>query len=104
VEAGTQRSAKYSRLPAGDYRFRVEACNAGGAWNESGAAFGFAVAPFLWQTWWFRLAAFALLISATVAIVRYVSFRRLRGRLQKLEQQAALDKERARIARDIHDD
>ena len=47
------------------------------------------------------LAAFTL---SVVAIVRYVSFRRLRLKVQALEQQAALDKERARIARDIHDD
>jgi len=36
--------------------------------------------------------------------VRYVSFRRLRSRLLALEQQAVLYKERARIARDLHDD
>jgi signal transduction histidine kinase len=36
--------------------------------------------------------------------VRYVSFRRLHARLRALEQQAALQRERARIAKDIHDD
>jgi signal transduction histidine kinase len=39
-----------------------------------------------------------------IAIVRYVSFRRLRAQLLQLEAQAALHKERARIAKDIHDD
>ncbi len=37
-------------------------------------------------------------------MARYHSFRRLRHRLEMVEQQAALDRERARIARDIHDD
>src|SRR5207244_2083368 len=37
VEAGTQRSASYSRLPAGKYTFRVNACNSEGIWNETGA-------------------------------------------------------------------
>jgi signal transduction histidine kinase len=36
--------------------------------------------------------------------VRYVSFRRLRRQLVALEQQAALQRERTRIAKDIHDD
>jgi signal transduction histidine kinase len=36
--------------------------------------------------------------------VRVWSHRRLRARLRGLEQQVALDRERARIARDIHDD
>jgi signal transduction histidine kinase len=39
-----------------------------------------------------------------IAIVRYISFRRLRARLHLLEQQAALYRERVRIAKDIHDD
>ena len=36
--------------------------------------------------------------------MRYVSFRRLRLRLRLLEQEAAVEKERARIAKDLHDD
>jgi signal transduction histidine kinase len=47
------------------------------------------------------LAAFTF---GVIAIVRYVSFRRLQKQLRVLEAQAALQKERARIAKDIHDD
>ena len=36
--------------------------------------------------------------------MRYVSFRRLYERMKQLEQQAALEKERTRIARDMHDE
>ena len=54
VEAGTQRRATYPRLPAGDYEFRVLACNNAGVWNETGAALALVVSPFFWQTWWFR--------------------------------------------------
>jgi signal transduction histidine kinase len=39
-----------------------------------------------------------------IVIVRYISFSRLQGRLRVLEQQAALQRERTRIAKDIHDD
>jgi signal transduction histidine kinase/ligand-binding sensor domain-containing protein len=104
LDAGTQRSVSYSRLAAGDYRFRVKACNNDGVWTETGATLGFTVAPFAWQTWWFRLSTLAGFTASVVAIVRYVSFRRLRLKLRVLEQQAALYKERARIAKDIHDD
>lgn len=103
-DAGDLRSAVYSRLPAGNYRFRVTGCNSDGIWNGQGAAFAFTVAPFFWQTWTFRLAALLVFTAIVAGIVRSVLFRRLRIRLQILEQQAALDKERARIARDIHDD
>jgi signal transduction histidine kinase/ligand-binding sensor domain-containing protein len=100
LEAGTQRAATYSRLPAGEYRFLVTACNSDGVWSERNATLAFVVAPFFWQTWLFRIAALGLVIG----LVRYASFRRLRSRLERLEQQAALYKERARIAKDLHDD
>jgi signal transduction histidine kinase/ligand-binding sensor domain-containing protein len=104
VDGGTQRVVSYSGLAAGNYSFRVTACNSSGIWNEKGTMFAFAVAPFVWQTWWFRFITLAAFMTMVAAVVRYISFRRLRLKLQKLEQQAALDKERARIARDIHDD
>ncbi|HTA94845.1 MAG TPA: triple tyrosine motif-containing protein, partial [Verrucomicrobiae bacterium] len=103
IEAGTQRSAIYSRLAAGNYRFEVRGCNSDGVWNKTNAALSFSVAPFFWQTWWFRFATTGLFTLIVIAVVRYVSFRRLQSRIRMLEQQAALDKERARIARDIHD-
>jgi signal transduction histidine kinase len=104
IEAGSQRTATYPRLTHGTYRFRVTACNSAGIWNEEGAVFAFSVVPFPWQTWWFRITAVLACLGTTAGLVRYMSFRRLRRFVQKLEQQAALDRERARIARDIHDD
>lgn len=104
IDGSKERAAGYSRLPAGDYKFRVMACNSSGNWNEQAAEFAFTVAPFFWQTWWFRGLAAGFFIAIFVGIGRYVSFRRLRAKLRVLEQQAALSRERARIARDIHDD
>jgi signal transduction histidine kinase len=104
IEAGTQRNAKYPRLPAGTYEFDVTACNEAGVWNETGFQLPFIVDPFFWQTWWFRLAVVMLFTATIIAMVRYVSFRRLRQRMALLEQEAVLDKERARIAKDLHDD
>jgi signal transduction histidine kinase/ligand-binding sensor domain-containing protein len=104
TEVGAQHSVKYLRLPAGPYVFRVAACNSEGAWAQSGASLRVVVAPFFWQTWWFRSAVLAGFTLGIVAIVRYVSFRRLRRQLRLLEVQAGLHKERARIAKDIHDD
>jgi signal transduction histidine kinase/ligand-binding sensor domain-containing protein len=104
IEGGTQRSALYPRLPAGRYEFEVTACNEAGVWNKTGFHLPFAVLPFFWQTWWFRALLVMSFTAAVIALVRYVSFRRLRLRMRLLEQQAVLDKERARIAKDLHDD
>jgi signal transduction histidine kinase/streptogramin lyase len=98
------RSASYSRLPAGHYKFRVVACNSDGVWNQAGAVLDIVVRPFAWQTWWFQTGTVLAFTGLVIAAVRYVSFRRLRLQLRRLEEQEALHKERARIAKDIHDD
>ncbi|MDI1337781.1 MAG: two-component regulator propeller domain-containing protein [Lacunisphaera sp.] len=104
TETGTEHTALYPRLSAGNYTFRVVACNDSGIWNDRGAAFAITVSPFFWQTWWFRIGLLSVFTGAVVLVVRLISFRRLRRKLQLAEQQAALSQERARIARDIHDD
>lgn len=104
IEAGTQRVADYPRLPANHYEFEVTACNEAGVWSPTGFHLRFLVEPFYYQTWWFRALLVVTFTAAIIAVVRYVSFRRLRERMRLLEQQAVLDKDRARIAKDLHDD
>jgi signal transduction histidine kinase/ligand-binding sensor domain-containing protein len=104
MEPGRERSARYPRLPAGHYTFRVIASNDAGVWNETGATLGITVSPFTWQTWWFRIGSLCAFTATLVAGVRFVFFQRLRAKLRQAEQQAALHEERTRIARDIHDD
>ena len=43
-------------------------------------------------------------VAALVAGVRYSAWRNLQSRLELLERQRAIERERARIARDLHDD
>jgi signal transduction histidine kinase len=104
VDSGGQRSANYSRLQAGKYKFRVAACNQAGIWSESPVAVMVLVEPFFWQTWWFRLASILCFAGLVGLIVRFWSVRLMRRRLEVLMQQQAMERERARIARDLHDD
>ena len=80
------------------------ACNSDGVWNRTGAALAITKLPFFWQTWWFRIAV-ALAAAVTVGgAVRTVTRRRYRRKLELVERQRAVEKERTRIAKDIHDD
>ncbi len=54
-DAGTERAAHYTNLAPGNYTFRVQAANADGIWNETGANLSFRLRPFFYQTGWFRL-------------------------------------------------
>ena len=104
VEAEGNRSASYSRLPAGRYCFHVSAANSDDVWNEAGAQVTFEVSPFIWQSWWFRLVAISGFSISIFALARYASVKRLRKKLKRLEEESILQIERARIAQDIHDD
>jgi signal transduction histidine kinase len=104
VNAETRRVAYYSHLRPGKYRFRVSGSNNDGLWSQSDASVRFLLQPLFWETPWFLSLAGIALIGGIAALVRYVSVKRIQRRLAALEQQHAIEKERARIARDIHDD
>jgi diguanylate cyclase (GGDEF)-like protein len=50
IDAGTRRTAYYSYLPPGNYRFRVKAANSDGIWNDQGAGIDMNLNPFFYQT------------------------------------------------------
>ena len=104
VVAGTSRVATYPRLPPGRYQFHVQAGLGDGSADTQEATLDFFVVPPWWQTWWFRAAATVLLVVAVGLGVRGWSHRRLRAKLERLERETAVERERARIARNIHDD
>lgn len=99
-----QRSVDYTYLRPGAYTFHVIGCNNDGLWNKTGATIAFTVLPAFWQTWWFALAAvFTGTVVITLAALWFARLR-LREKLQLLERQRGIERERSRIARDIHDD
>jgi signal transduction histidine kinase/ligand-binding sensor domain-containing protein len=104
VEAGTRRSAPYSYLRPGDYRFRVIACNNDGVWNEQGTSLCLRILPHFYETWWFLGLLGLAAVGLVTGLVRAVTTRRLRGALERLERQRAVELDRTRIAKDIHDD
>jgi signal transduction histidine kinase len=104
VQAGTQRFAQYSFLPPGNYLFHVLASNSDGVWNETGSVLRLHIRPHFYETWWFEALAVAVILGVTAGTVRHMATRRLHLRMQQLERHQAIERERARIARDIHDD
>ena len=104
ADAGTKRVASYNYIPPGNYSFQVTACNNDGVWNEAGASLKFQVLPYFWQTTWFRVLGGLAAMLAAGGAVWFDTRRRMRHRLERAERQRDLERERSRIARDIHDD
>ncbi|MEW6157216.1 MAG: two-component regulator propeller domain-containing protein [Verrucomicrobiota bacterium] len=99
---GNERVAVYTNLRPGSYNFRVKAANRDGNWNDHQTEFAFVLRPFFHQTAWFYMICF-IAVAGVAWGIHYARIRGLR-RIQQLEQQHLLDEERARIARDMHDE
>lgn len=101
IQAGKVRKASYANLPPGRYQFSVRAINKHGRYDPQGATIEFALIPFVYQTLWFRgLLAFVVLSTAGLL---WQWRARSQSRLHALEREAALSRQRARLAKDLHD-
>lgn len=97
VDAGTERTAHYTNLPPGTYRFRVKASNDDGVWNENGAALELRLLPFFHQTRMFQaLCALGLVFLGTGA--HRLRMRRLKRRADELERIVAEQTRDLRVA------
>ena len=104
ANVGGKRVATYNYIPPGSYSFQVTACNNDGVWNESGASLAFEVLPYFWQTTWFLVVSGLATVLAASGAVWFDTRRRMRRRLERAERQRDIERERSRIAQDIHDD
>ncbi len=66
VDAGTRRTAYYTNIPPGNYRFRVIAQNADGVWSRGEAAVSLVLAKHFYQTLWFTIMEGLVLIGLCV--------------------------------------
>ncbi|MFL6658672.1 MAG: diguanylate cyclase [Massilia sp.] len=82
------RSATYTNLDPGQYRFKVKAANNMGTWNEQGVSLAVTVLPPYWKTWWFRVLAAALGITL-LALAYRLRVRALNQHKRSLEATVA---------------
>jgi streptogramin lyase len=99
-DGDTRRSAFYTNLQPGTYRFLVTACNNSNVWNSQGAALTFVIPPAWYQTRWFGVLA--LLFLAMLSYTFYLLRMRQYAAGIKARFDERLD-ERLRIARELHD-
>ncbi len=87
-----RRFVQYTNLNNGSYTFEVKARNHWGVWSEPNRL-SFKISPPFWKSWWFALLIAAIVLFPIVVVVY--------TRIQRL---LAMERLRAKIAADLHDD
>lgn len=107
IEGGDSRTAHYTNIPPGSYRFRVVASNGDGLWSANAAVAAFTVAGPVWRRPWFILLLFGttLLGVLVVAQVRVTRLRHAEQVQAEFSRQliASQENERGRLAGELHD-
>jgi signal transduction histidine kinase/ligand-binding sensor domain-containing protein len=103
-EPSNNASVSFIGLNPGDYTLYIKANFPAARYPEQMMQYTFSIAPPWWQTWWFKAAIAILSIIAIATIIRFYYRRKLQKQKLVLEKQQAIEKERTRIATDMHDD
>ena len=103
IDLRSERVVNLPRLAPGNYVFHVIAGNEDGVWNESGATLAINVEPPFWQKSSFIAAMGFFSLAVLGGVIYLVSTAKLKRQLRALHQKELIERERARIARDLHD-
>lgn len=83
-DVGTVNNASYTNIPPGRYAFQVKYADKGGSWQEPISEIAVYIRPAYWQTTWFKLISFFLVLTLIYGIFRY-RHRAIYRRQQQLE-------------------
>jgi signal transduction histidine kinase/ligand-binding sensor domain-containing protein len=104
ISSGNLAHATYTNLKGGKYTFEVQAVNSSGIASDI-ASFAFVIVPPFYERWWFYTLLFLLLGLSIFGLYKYriSQYKQLQSVRLKSEIDAQ-EKERKRLARDLHDD
>ncbi len=94
----------FINLAPGNYTLHVKAAFPASMYPTQQLKYAFTIRPPFWQTWWFLFLAYLILFGLLGWIVSFYYNRKLEKQRIILEKKRAIEKERTRIATDMHDD
>ena len=104
VKSGVAQYTRYSKIPPGKYLFMLRVLDNEGTISPYDKLLEIEIAKSFWQTNFFKviLVAFALLSGRL--FLKWYSNEKIKKQMRELEKLKAIEKERTRIATDMHDD
>jgi len=93
INAQEDATFTYNNLSPGDYTFHVKMFDEKGNKHLKEVAVNFSIAPYYYETWWFKTLIIALIIGLAYLFYRF-----------RINQLLQLQEVRNRISRDLHDD
>ena len=103
-EPSAEASINFVNLPPGTYTLKAKAIFLHGLYPDAESSFTFTVLPPWWKTWWFRMLGALVFLGLLIFAFRFYYNRKLEMQMAVVEKRRALEKERSRIATDMHDD
>jgi signal transduction histidine kinase/ligand-binding sensor domain-containing protein len=100
IDAGDRRLAMYSRIPPGNYLFKVIASNDEGLWSESASTVNIGIPPSFIQGIWFKILC-TLAVLLLLSLIYVLRFRQVDAQIRARLHERVVERER--IARELHD-
>ncbi|MBS1947045.1 MAG: hypothetical protein JST47_04685 [Bacteroidetes bacterium] len=104
IKNGALQHTRYSKIPPGTYHFYLRVIDAKGNISPYTKTLSIEIRKAFWQTDIFMLIAAAAIIVAIGLLIRRYFAIQIRKQQRAFEKQQAIEKERTRIATDMHDD
>lgn len=104
VKSGLAHYTRYSKIPPGKYLFKLRVLDNQGKISPYSKSLELEIAKSFWQTNFFKATLIVFALLAGWLFLRWYSNEKIKKQMRELEKLKAIEKERTRIATDMHDD
>lgn len=104
INVGKRREIFLTNLDPGKYQLLIKYANSDMVWSVNPLVLNIEIVPPFWMAWWFRILLFFCVIGITGLLIRNYELKKIRKQMEELKRKQAIESERLRISKDMHDE
>ena len=104
IKSGASHYTRYSKIPPGNYTFLLRVLDNQGKISEYNKSLEIVIAKSFWQTNFFKALVVAFVLLLGWLFLKWYANEKVKKQVRQLEKLKAIERERTRIATDMHDD